>query len=77
MTTQEKPSKETLDQWREDPLNWKCGIFYYNKKDKRIFPPKRYFWGWTINFANTYSIFILLLIITLIFLLERYIHLYR
>ncbi|GEM_PF-4660330 len=23
---------------------WKCGFFYYNKQDKRIFPPKRQEW---------------------------------
>ncbi|WDF48060.1 DUF5808 domain-containing protein [Chryseobacterium sp. KACC 21268] len=37
---------------------WKYGIFYYNKEDKRLFPPKRNpALGWTINFANAKSIF--------------------
>lgn len=71
METEEKPDKETLKQWHEDPSNWRWGIFYYNKADKRIFPPKRMReLGWTVNFANPYSylgflgIFILILLIT-------------
>ena len=36
---------------------WIWGIFYYNKEDSRIFPPKRIPWmGWTVNFANWKSI---------------------
>lgn len=36
---------------------WIWGIFYYNKEDDRIFPPKRLPWmGWTVNFANSKSI---------------------
>ncbi len=36
---------------------WIWGIFYYNKEDDRIFPPKRIPWmGWTVNFANWKSI---------------------
>jgi uncharacterized membrane protein len=38
----EKPSKETLDKWHKDPNNWTLGLFYYNKEDKRIFPPKEW-----------------------------------
>lgn len=52
----------------DDSKFWKYGLFYYNKEDKRLFPPKRLKWmGWTINFANPYSIlaFIILLVATL------------
>lgn len=51
-----------------DSKFWKYGLFYYNKDDKRLFPPKRIKWlGWTINFANPYSIlaFIILLVAVL------------
>jgi uncharacterized membrane protein len=41
----EKPSKET-EKWHKDPNNWKLGIFYYNKEDKRILPPKESWAGW-------------------------------
>jgi len=44
-----EPTKETLDEWHKDPKNWKWGIFYYNKKDKRLFPPKKIkALGWTV-----------------------------
>lgn len=48
--------KPNLEQ-DNDPNNWKWGIFYFNRNDKRIFPPKRSrMLGWTINFANPYSV---------------------
>jgi uncharacterized membrane protein len=72
MSQKEKPSKDTLEKWQKDPDNWKLDIFYYNKEDKRIFPPKRLAWtGWTVNFANSISIsvfvIVMILIIALVF----------
>ena len=62
----EKPNKEILDKWHSDPANWRLGVFYYNKKDKRIFPPKRFkAFGWTVNFANPYSCLAFIVIIIL------------
>lgn len=53
--------QELYDKWHQDPANWKMGIFYFNKADKRIFPPKRHkMLGWTINFANPGSVLALL-----------------
>ena len=53
MDNEQKPSEETKRQWHQDPNNWIWGIFYYNKDDNRILPPKRIAWmGWTVNFAN-------------------------
>jgi len=73
MTQTEKPSQETLDGWHNDPKNWKLGVFYFNKLDKRIFPPKRIQgMGWTVNFANPYSILSIIGIIVFIALLVRY-----
>ncbi|RAR70215.1 DUF5808 domain-containing protein [Flavobacterium aciduliphilum] len=61
-----KPSQDLLEQWNKDPNNWKWGVFYFNKEDKRIFPPKRIPWmGWTINFANPISILFFILILSL------------
>ena len=52
-----EPSPETYNNWSKDPKNWKFGVFYFNKEDKRIFPPKRIDWmGFTVNFANPKSI---------------------
>jgi uncharacterized membrane protein len=59
------------DKWHNDPDNWKWGIFYYNRKDKRIFPPKKYKnMGWTINFGNPYSVLILVGLLILMILLS-------
>jgi uncharacterized membrane protein len=42
-------------------------MFYYNKNDKRIFPPKRVaVFGWTANFANPYSILLMVGLIVFI-----------
>jgi len=67
-----KPSKETLDKWHKDPDNWKLGIFYFNKEDKRIFPPKRKAqFGWTVNFANPLSVLAIVVIIALAILITK------
>jgi len=50
----------------DDSKNWKLGIFYFNPKDKRLFPPKRLGLGWTINFANPYSVASMLVVVTLL-----------
>lgn len=69
----EKPGKELLNQWHNDPSNWKLGIFYFNKDDKRIFPPKRIrYFGWTVNFANPISIFALVAIVAIILVISAY-----
>ena len=66
MNIKERPSEETKKQWHQDPNNWIWGLFYYNKEDKRIFPPKRIAWmGWTVNFANPKSVSALLVILFL------------
>ncbi len=76
MENQDKPSQETLEKWSKDPNNWKWGIFYYNKEDKRLMPPKRIPWtGWTVNFANGNSVFLfvfimLFVILFIVFMIE-------
>jgi len=48
--------------------NWK-GIFYFNKKDARVFLPKRNpNLGYTVNYGNKYT-YILLFCIILFFVL--------
>lgn len=52
-----------------DPSNWKWGVIYFNKKDKRLFVPKKIAQnGWTINAANRYALLLLAGIALLIFL---------
>lgn len=74
MDPNKKTNKDTFDKWHDDPSNWKLGIFYFNPKDKRIFPPKRLkSFGWTINFANPLSIAaIISLVILLFFLINKF-----
>ncbi len=55
----------------EKSAHWKLGIFYYNKDDKRIFPPKRFGLGWTINFANPISVSTFLFILIIIGLISQ------
>jgi uncharacterized membrane protein len=62
----ENPNQEMYNAWHDDPANWKAGIFYYNPLDKRLFPPKRIeAGGWTVNFANPFSVIVLLGILLL------------
>ncbi len=73
MENRNKKTKETLEKEHQDSSNWIFGIFYFNKNDDRIFPPKRIKqMGWTVNFANPISIFALLAIIVIITVVSRY-----
>ena len=59
-----------FDRMIQDPINYKAGIFYFNRKDRRILVPKRIIWmGWTLNFANiyTYVMILGLFLVVLIF----------
>lgn len=59
-----------FDRMRNDPENYKWGIFYFNPKDSRFILPKRNIgMGWTLNFANPYSYLFILGIIILAFLM--------
>ncbi|RZJ71000.1 MAG: hypothetical protein EOO47_23130 [Flavobacterium sp.] len=52
--------------------NWKLGLFYFNKKDSRLFVPKRIkILGWTLNFANPLSYLVMGLIFLLAFILSN------
>jgi len=75
MEDPDNPSPETKKRWHQDPNNWIWGIFYYNKEDKRLLPPKRIpIMGWTVNFANRNSVllfvFMMLLILLVVFMIE-------
>lgn len=57
---------------RNDPDNYKWGIFYYNPKEKRCILPKRNKWmGWTFNFANGYTYLIISVIILFAILIGK------
>jgi len=46
-------------------------FIYWNPDDKRIFVPKRWGIGWTVNFANPLSILALIGIIVIISVLTK------
>jgi uncharacterized membrane protein len=53
------------------PENYIWYIFYYNPRDKRVFVPKISRWfGWTLNFGNLYSYFILIGLLALVLFLS-------
>jgi predicted RND superfamily exporter protein len=64
--------------WRDKAINesqsWKWGIFYYNPLDKRIFLPKRYGLGYTLNFAQPASIIIVFAVFAIIIISMIYSH---
>ena len=73
MKTDGNPTQEIVARWHKDPNNWKWGILYYNKNDKRIFPPKRNkYMGWTVNFANSVSVISLIVIIIMVLLISKF-----
>ncbi len=49
-----------------DPLNYKLGFLYVNKADSRVFVPKRYGIGYTLNFGKPYVVVGFLLILAAI-----------
>ena len=54
-TRKKNKMTEEEKEWRKDPNNWLWGLFYYNKKDKRLFAHGQYF-GYTVNWGNPYSV---------------------
>jgi uncharacterized membrane protein len=58
---------------KNNPDNYKWGIFYYNPDDTRAIVPKRIRWaGWTLNFASPFSYLIILGIIGFAVLMEYF-----
>lgn len=69
-----EPSEEEKNNWQNDPKNWIWGIFYYNPKDKRLFPPKKIKeFGYTTNFANPNSVFALIFLLAVLIIIGRFI----
>lgn len=56
---------------KQDPRNWKSGVFYFNKSDKRLMVSKRSGLGWTFNFASPWAWLILISLLVFLWLLTR------
>ena len=41
--------------FRDDDRYWYGGFFYNNPDDPAVFVPKRYGFGWTVNFGNLWG----------------------
>lgn len=50
----------------DDDVHWKAGIFYVNRNDPSLFVEKRFGVGWTINFGQPLSYFIIFVPLVLI-----------
>ena len=63
------------DRMIDDPMNYKWGIFYFNRKDSRIVVPKRARgMGWTLNFGNIYAYVLVILIVAAGILIGKIYH---
>lgn len=52
----------------QDPSNYWMNTFYYNREDKRLFPPKRIpALGLTINFAHPAAALVVLVLLASVF----------
>lgn len=45
-------NENDVEALRLDDKNWKMGLFYTSRKDPAPLVPKRYGWGWTVNFGS-------------------------
>jgi uncharacterized membrane protein len=59
--------------YRDDERYWWGGVIYYNRDDPDALVPKRYGWGWTVNFGHpagkVFLVFMALLVLLPVFLL--------
>lgn len=63
----ERPYTDTV--FRDDDRYWYGGIFYNNPDDPAVFVPRRFGFGWTINFGNPRGrlFMIVILLVVLLF----------
>ena len=55
--------------FRDDDRYWYAGFFYYNPDDPALFVPKRFGFGWTVNFGHPQGklVLIAMLLLLLVF----------
>ena len=56
---------------RNDDTNWKAGVFYMNRDDRSLLVPKRFGYGYTLNFGHlaTWMVLVLPIIVIVVVLL--------
>jgi uncharacterized membrane protein len=62
-STARSPSPAAI--YRDDDRYWFAGAIYYNPDDPDLIVPKRFGWGWTVNFARPEGKIVLIVIILL------------
>lgn len=62
----ERPYDDTV--FRDDDRYWYGGVFYNNPDDPAIFVPRRFGFGWTINFGNPRGRLFMLVILLIVLL---------
>ncbi|MBA3664696.1 MAG: hypothetical protein H0W61_10875 [Bacteroidetes bacterium] len=64
--------EQQQNEWHKDPANWIWGLFYYNKKDSRVFLLKKNpAFGITLNFARPESFLIIITFLAVIIILSK------
>ena len=63
------PGQQQYDAWHNDPANWRMGMFYFNRKDMRIFPMNKKNYALTINFGNPMALLATMAFIVILFVL--------
>lgn len=63
------PGQQQYLAWQSDPANWRMGMFYFNRKDPRIFPMNKKNYALTINFGNPMALLATMAFIVILFVL--------
>jgi uncharacterized membrane protein len=61
-------SPSLAEVYRDDERYWLAGVIYYNRDDPDLLVPKRYGWGWTVNFARPEGKVVLIVLLLLVLL---------
>lgn len=59
----------TSSVFRDDDRYWAGGLFYNNPDDPALFAPKRFGFGWTLNFGHPQSKRFIIIVLTLMLVL--------
>ena len=55
-----------------DQKYWKWRFLYFNRNDNRVFVPKRFGIGWTLNWASPFSYIAIIVILIVLVQLCRF-----
>ncbi len=62
----DRPQPDVI--FQDDDRYWYGGIFYNNPDDPAVFVPRRYGFGWTINFGNPRGRLFMIVILLMVLL---------